>query len=164
MMLRTLILIFVALLTPTAFASGRQAFSLAVTPTAISAPVGATIGIRFRVTNKSSQPRYVYRDTLTFVHLTITDAQGNMLLGGVPPPPPAPGQPAIDKLVLLAPGQSFSHVEHFDLGQPPTNKAGTYVFYFIVSVPSYVKGSVSADAINYFFSRDNVVRVTVTQK
>ena len=162
--MRILFLLFALPLTPVALASGQQAFSLSVTPATISAPEGASIAIRFTVTNKSRQPRYIYRDTFSFVHLTITDAQGKMILGGVPPPPPPPGQPAIADLMLLAPGQSFSHVEHFDLGQPPTNKIGTYVFYFIVSVPSYAKGSLSPGAVSYFISRDNVVHVTVTRK
>lgn len=162
--MRILFLVFAMLLTPAALASDQQAFSLSVTPATLSAPEGASIAIRFTVTNKSRRPRYIYRDTFSFVHLTITDAQGKMLLGGVPPPPPPPGQPAIADLLLLAPGQSFSHVEHFDLGQPPTNKVGTYVFNFIASVPSYVKGGLSPDAVNYFFSRYNVVHVTVTQK
>ena len=162
--MRILLPILAVLLTPVALASDQQAFSLSSTPATISAPEGASIAIRFTVTNKSRQPRYIYRDTFSFVHLSIADAQGKMLLGGVPPPPPPPGQPTTKDLLLLAPGQSFSHVERFDLGQSPTNKVGTYVFYFIVSVPSYVKGNLSPDAAHYFFSRDNVVRVTVTPR
>ena|SRR5690348_11652486 len=163
-MTRILLTILALLLTAPAVASEHEAFSLSVTPGIITVPKGSSVAIRFTATNRSHQPRYIYRSTFDFVHLAITNAQGKALLGGLPPPPPPPGQPAIANLVLLAPGQSFSRVEHFDLGQAPTDKAGTYVFYFIVSIPNYVKGRLSPDAVNYFFSRDNVVHVTVTQK
>jgi len=161
--MRILFLTLVLLVAPAAFANGRQVFSLSVTPKAISAPVGGSIAIKFTVTNRSHQSRYIYRDTFEFVHLSITDAQGSMLLGGVPPPPP-PEKPILANLVLLAPGQSFSRVKHFDLAEPPTNEVGAYAFYFIVAVPSYPQGKVSSGAIDYYFSRDNVVHVTVKQK